>query len=176
MKARCSLAARGFTLLEMVVVICLVGVLASVLLERMLRYQELAEKAAVEATIGSIRSAEALQLSARILSGGIASASTLAEENPIDWLADPPAGYVGSFYDASIADIPKGTWYFDRKTKELGYRLLRSRFFTPGADGLDRLRYKVVIHLGPVAQAPGIRAVQELTLKEVSEGQWNPEF
>jgi prepilin-type N-terminal cleavage/methylation domain-containing protein len=55
----------GFTLFELIVVICLVGIFAAVALDRLLRYQEIAEKTAMQSTIGALRSAQTLQAAAR---------------------------------------------------------------------------------------------------------------
>lgn len=166
---------RGFTLFELIVVICLVAVLAAVLLDRLLRYQEIAEKTAMESTIGALRSAQALQLSARILHGGLPAAAALAEENPIDWLAAPPSGYLGGLWDAS--SVPPGSWYFDMKNKELVYRPQRTRFFHPGPDGGDRIRFEVVVRI--VQPAPGgfrPAEVSELTIRPLTSINWSPEF
>src|SRR3954462_8880798 len=92
----------GFSLFELVVVICVIGIVASVALDRLLRYAEIAEKAAMESTIGALRSAEGLQAAARIMTGGLPAIAAMQEENPIDWLAAPPAGYIGALHDASV--------------------------------------------------------------------------
>jgi general secretion pathway protein G len=165
----------GFTLLELVVVICLVGILASVALERLLRYQEIAEKTAMEATIGALRSAQTLQVASRILSGGLASVAKLAEENPIEWLASPPPGYLGALYDPPIAEVPKASWYFDLKTTELVYRPQRTRFLTPAPQGNERIHFRVVVRLES-GEGSAVRGLSELTIRPVAPGRWLPEF
>jgi general secretion pathway protein G len=69
--ARALMRHGGFTLLELIIVVCLVAIFASVALDRLLRYQEIAEKTAMQATVGALRSAQALQVAARIMSGGL---------------------------------------------------------------------------------------------------------
>ena len=170
---RPAAAAVGFTLLELVVVICLVGIFASVALDRLLRYQEIAEKAAMDATIGALRSAEALQVAARITTGGLASVASLADENPIDWLAAPPAGYAGAFQNPGAINLPAGTWYFDNVNKELVYIPQRTRFFSPAPGESNRIRFKVIVHITTEGPARGI---SELDVRSLFRGQWSPAF
>jgi len=165
----------GFSLFEVVVVICLVGIFASILLDRVLRYQEIAEKTAMETTLGALRSAQVLQLGARIIHGGLPAAAKLADENPIEWLAEPPPGYLGALHDASIANVPKGSWYFDLKNKELIYRPQRTRFLVPGPDGSDRLRFRVVVKLEGIEKAV-VPSIAELGIRPVVPINWDPGF
>ena len=165
----------GFTLLELVVVIALVGVFASVALDRLLRYQEIAEKTAMEATLGALRSAQALQVSARILSGGLANAAALENENPIDWLAEPPQGYLGALHNPSLGDVPKGSWYFDLKDKQLVYRPRFTRFLSVPESGDDRLRFRVVLRLSQPIAAVHFNGISEMTVRPVTPIRWSPE-
>ena len=166
----------GFTLLELVVVICLIGIFASVALDRMLRYQEIAEKTAMDSTIGALKSAETLQVAAHITGGGLASVAKLAEENPIDWLAAPPAGYLGALQDPGGANIPGGSWYFDIKNKELVYVPQRTRFLTPAPDGSLRVRFRVVVKLVRTGDDGPIIGLTELDVRPVFPVRWSPSF
>lgn len=167
---------RGFTLLELVVVVCLVGILFTVAAERFLRYQELAEKAAMEATVASVRSALTMQAAARILKGGLASASGLADENPFDWLSQLPGGYLGPLYAPALTDVAKGTWHFDLKNKELVYRPLRTRYFIAGPDGSEWMRFRVIVGTEGLGTGASIAQLSELTVRPAGQARWTPEF
>jgi general secretion pathway protein G len=163
---------RGFTLFELILVICLIGIFAAIALERLTRYQELAEKTAMERTVGALRSALALRLASYALGGRLAQAPELAQQNPMDWLAERPGNYVGELYDPLDADVTGGSWYFDRKTRELVYRPRMTRFFQPSADGRYEVRYAAVVRLG---EAPGAqREVSQLTIRPTRPYQWAP--
>jgi prepilin-type N-terminal cleavage/methylation domain-containing protein len=169
--------AGGFSLLELVVVVCLIGIFAAVALDRMLRYQEIAEKTAMESQLGAMRSALALQVASRIATGGLRAVAGLAEENPVEWLATAPPGYAGALYDPSIEMVPKGSWYFDLKRRQLVYRPRITRFLSSGKDGSDLLRYEVVVR---VKQADPSRRqlgeVSEIGVRALSSQTWAPEF
>ena len=79
----------GFTLIELVVVIIIISTLGAVLLDRMWFYQEAAEKAAMEQMAGTLRSALHFQIADRLLNGKTADIADLAQDNPMDWLAEP---------------------------------------------------------------------------------------
>ena len=173
---RAGLRHRGWTLLEVIVVVCLVGILASLALERMLRYQELAEKTAMEGTLGALRSALALQATARIMHGRFDAVGALAEEDPMSWLADRPIDYIGARHGPTLAELPKGSWCFDLDRKELIYRPLRTRFFSASPGAGDWIRFKVVVRLaGPGKDRP-FREISELGIHPTSAVQWSPEF
>ena len=169
--------AAGFTLFELVLVVCLVGIFASVGLERMLRYQELAEKTAMERTINILRSALAMQLAARISSGGIAQTAGLAQENPMDWLAERPSNYLGALHATTDAETARGSWYFDPNSGELVYRLNLTRFFNPGPDRKDQIRFRAVVRLAPQENTQPVddsKDLQELTIRPTRPYLWNP--
>ncbi len=60
---------RGLTLIELIVVICIIGVSAALLVDRLRFYQEAAEKAAMEYTVGAVKSALQLQVAAMLVRG-----------------------------------------------------------------------------------------------------------
>lgn len=139
------LRSKGFTLLELVVVICIIAILGSVLMNRIWFYQEQAERAAMEQVEAALQSALTLQYGKYILRGKEKEASVLATENPMDWLAKKPANYEGEFYNPTPQSAAPGSWIFDLKSRELVYLIDRSEYFTPGKDGVKWIRYRITL-------------------------------
>ena len=134
---------QGFTLIELVVVIIIISTLGAVLLDRMWFYQEAAEKAAMEQLAGTLRSALHFQIADRLLNGKTADMAELAQDNPMDWLAEPPANYVGDRFAPPVGEVPKGSWYFDLKDRQLVYLVSRGEHFAPNPQGRKEVRYAV---------------------------------
>jgi prepilin-type N-terminal cleavage/methylation domain-containing protein len=135
--------AQGFTLFELVVVIIIISTLAAVLMDRVLFYQEAAERAAMEQMAGTLRSALHLQIADRLLKGKTRELPLLAEDNPMDWLAEQPANFAGVRFNPKPGEVAKGDWYFDLKDKQLVYIVARGSHFTPNPAGRKEVRYKV---------------------------------
>ncbi|HEY6720193.1 MAG TPA: prepilin-type N-terminal cleavage/methylation domain-containing protein, partial [Burkholderiales bacterium] len=60
-------AVSGLTLIELIVVVCIIALCAALLLDRLRFYQEAAEKAAMEYTVGAVKSALQLRVAAMLL-------------------------------------------------------------------------------------------------------------
>ena len=135
--------ASGFTLFELILVIILVALFSGILLGRFLMYQELAEKAAMEQTAGAVRSALNLQVARLITQGRVDDIPKIVTVNPMTFMTERQKNYAGEFYEASLDDIPPGSWYYDLKHKELVYLVQRGDHFVAGTDGMKRVRYKI---------------------------------
>lgn len=167
----------GFTLFELVLVVALVATFAAVALEKLMRYQEQGEKVAMEQTVSVLRSALVLRFAGQVASGMGIDTAGIAEENPMDWLARQPDGYIGALYDPPYDEVPKGSWYFDRKTSELAYRPRLTRFFIPGPEGRELIRFRAVARVVLDDKfLPGQRVLSELTVRPVSPYRWEPDF
>jgi prepilin-type N-terminal cleavage/methylation domain-containing protein len=141
----------GFTLLELMVVVSIIGVLAAVFLDRVLRYQEDAELAAMEQTVGILRSALHLQIAGILTRGAPGDLNKLANQNPMDWLAEKPRNYSGEYFDPKAGQVPPGNWYFDLKDRQLVYLVDRGEHFKPDRDGMKWVRYRTSLILGEFA-------------------------
>jgi general secretion pathway protein G len=135
---------RGLTLIELIVVIVIVSLLAAVLATRLAYYQEFAEKVVMEQTVQAMRSGLQLKIAALMIQGKEREIPALSIWNPVDFLADPPLGYVG---ELSKPDAHKGlpgrSWYFDTNRRQIVYMVERDRYFRPGADGVKWARFRV---------------------------------
>lgn len=139
---------RGFTLLELVVVVSVISILAVVLLGKVLRYQEEAERVAMEQVAANIQAGLNLQVAAMIARGQESQLPDLVNENPMDWLAKPPPNYLGERFDPGLSDLKPGYWYFDLKDKTLVYEVDRGEHFMADSSGRKEIRYRVSLIYG----------------------------
>ena len=132
---------RGASLLEFAVAAAVIGILATILLQRMFYYQGEAERVAVEHTVANIRSALEIKAIQGKLPGGSADLTMLTEQNPLNLLKNKPANYAGEFFQPGDDDIGNGNWCFDRYDKSLIYLLNNGNSF--GGAQSKRLKFKV---------------------------------
>jgi len=135
---------RGFTLFEFLIVMLIVSILGVAVLERLFIYREIAEKVAVEQTVGTIRSALHLQLATYIVRERQGEIPGLTRVNPMSWLAEKPYNYAGEYFDPKPGDIAAGNWYFDMRNRYLVYLVQNGESFVPAREGAPKwLRYQV---------------------------------
>ncbi|RJF98849.1 pilus assembly FimT family protein [Noviherbaspirillum saxi] len=135
--------ALGFTLFELVLSILVVSLFAGKMAERFVDYQEHAEKAAMEQTVGSIRSALNIRMAALIARGRSEDAVKLLDINPFSLLNEQQKNYAGEFYDVT-GDIPTGSWYYDLRARQAVYLVQRGSHFVSSDNG-KRIRFKTAL-------------------------------
>ena len=135
--------ARGFSLLELLIVIVVVGLLLAIAVERLLKMRFEAERAMVQSVMSALRSALYLDFAAAATSGRMARLDTAGGSNPMALLAERPETYAGEFFGADPKLFEPGTWYFDTRDRTLVYMVrFPERFVTP-LGGPPRARLKV---------------------------------
>jgi general secretion pathway protein G len=137
-----ALNSRGFSLIELAVVVSVIGVLAAVLLDRMLFYQEQAEKAAMEQMAGTLRSALHLQTASLFAKSRADDIPRLLKQNPMNWLAEKPVNYRGEYFAPKPQDIEPGSWYFDLQSGELVYLVNNDQHFHIDERERNRVRFR----------------------------------
>lgn len=137
-------APRGFTLIELVVVVVVVALLAANLFSRLLFYQEQAEKVSMDSTLAAIRSGLQLELARKLLQEGRKNLAVMALQNPLDLLAEPPPNYRGTRKDFG-GRLERGVWYFDDERRELVYLpKIDTNLMLDSADKALRFRVEVL--------------------------------
>ena len=164
-------AVRGFTLIELAVVITILAIIIAALLSRVWFYQEQAEKAAMQQVAVAIQTALTMEYGSLMTQGKESLVSELAMENPMNWLQRKPANYSGELYDPTPSSVAPGNWVFDLKSRDLVYVLNRSEHFVPGKDGEKWVRYHVHMDYEP-APGGGAASLAGLVFEPVAPYQW----
>lgn len=160
---------RGFTLFELAVVASVIAVLAVVLLGRLEVVQQEAERVAVQQTLLALRTGLRMKVLELYASDRQNQLPALAGQNPIDWLAEKPANYLGAYMSPETEKLPQSHWFFDRSNAELIYILNRSNSF--GASYSELLRFKVSLRQASATRVQSSRPVDapEVALIQLGE-------
>lgn len=140
---------RGFTLLELIVVIVILVILGGVLIDRVQYYQERAEKTAMEGVVAAIQSSLTMQYGKIMTRGQPSDVEALGTGNPVNLLQKKPVNYAGEFYDPTPQSVPPGSWMFDLKTRELIYVPKSAGYLDSGMDGRKWIRFRVELGYEP---------------------------
>lgn len=162
---------HGFSLLEFFIAAGVISVIAVLLLERVLSYQEYAEKAAMELTVVNMRSGLRLRVAELMTQDRLHEAGKLVNENPVRFLETPPPNYLGELARPVPKTLAQGNWYFDTTTRELVYLPQGNRFFmAPWRDRKEVMRFQVI----SVRQAQGMGGESESRIEWVTLVRTNP--
>lgn len=135
--------ARGFSLLELIIVIVIISLLLVLAISRLLALQVDAERVAMEMVLGTLRSAIGIKVAEHIVRQDIRGLALLEDSNPMDRLAEPPANYLGAFDHPDPKALKDGSWYFDTRERVLVYLVRNKGFFSGGAPDPPRARFAV---------------------------------
>lgn len=95
----------GFTLIELVVIIVVLGILAAFAIPRLFSVTEEAEKAAVATMVSSLESALSIHVAKQFIND-----NPIEAHNPFDDLSNVPSNYVGLNDPVTTANTPNGKW------------------------------------------------------------------
>jgi general secretion pathway protein G len=173
-------ASRGFSLLELVVVIVLISILLAVAIERLLLTKARAEGTAMEQLVGTIRSAMTIRVAELVAGAHVPEVATLVGSNPILLLAEPPQNYLGQLFGPDPSILPSGGWYFDQRDRALCYLVESADYFQSALPAPPRACFAVVLVFddmnGNKRYDPAEDTLRGLRLIELAPYEWRFEF
>ncbi len=135
---------RGFSTLELVIVVIIISLLIVFAVDRLLALRVEAERVAIEQLTGTIRSAMGIQVAATVAKeGGLQNIARLNNSNPMALLAETPGRYLGELDTPDPANIEAGNWYFDKQQGMLVYRVINSGYLQTELVGPARVRFQL---------------------------------
>jgi hypothetical protein len=136
---------HGSSALELAVSVAVVLMFAGALLERMLFYQEAAEKARMELEMTTLKLALQARIGTQIAEHQPVDYPAIARDNPVRWLDAPMPGYRGEPGPEEAKLLPGGSWYFDRQALELVYLPRLDLHLKADGSGRKRVRFRVQV-------------------------------
>lgn len=166
--------AKGFTLIELIIVISLVGILASIFFSRVLFYQEMAEKSSMQQVVSALQSALVLQYGHRLALSMGPGINDIKTENPMNWLALKPSNYAGEFPFVRLNTIKPGNWAFDQARHELVYVPNHNEYFIPAENGIKWIRFRTrfAYENRPGSTTKSAKELTGVTFAPVEPYQW----
>ena len=134
---------KGFSLLELVIVIVIISVLMVLAMSRLLALMVDAERVTMESVAGTLRSAIGMKVAQAIVKSRISELPALEGSNPMALLAETPRNYLGELDGVDPSKLEDGNWYYDRRDKALVYLVHHKSFFSGGQADPPRARFAV---------------------------------
>lgn len=162
---------RGFTFLELVVVITIISALGVVALNRYYKLLVDVERTSMEHDLGVMRSAISMQFAGYYVSGNLAGLNKLVDSNPMDLLVEKPNNYLGVISHYKIEDIEKGSWFYDNREQTLIYLVRNQLYFETKLAPPSRAQFKI----SPVysdMKGNEKKYISGLTLKALEPYRW----
>jgi len=175
-KMLASNRARGFSQFELVVVIILISILATVAMSSMWSWRSEFERTLIQTVSGNIRSALGLETAQLALHNKLNQLSKLAGSNPFSLLAQKPDTYLGELSDTHPDTQKQGVWYYSKEQRVLIYTIKYSDSFKSTLEGQPRIRLKIKLIYSDknvnLRYDPGIDAISGLDLIPLDKYQW----
>ena len=134
---------KGFSLLELLIVIIIISTLLGFAIEKLLKLQVQAERSSMEGMIGTMQSAIALTISEHIAKDKIPELRKYLNSNPMALLADTPINYLGQFEDSPENPEP-ASWWYEQNSHTLVYFALNQDHFVTQSGHKGQTKFKIV--------------------------------
>ncbi|MCD6525959.1 MAG: prepilin-type N-terminal cleavage/methylation domain-containing protein [Desulfuromonas sp.] len=167
---------KGFTLIELVVVLVVLSLLAAVAVPKFIEVTKQAEASSVKGVLGNLRSALSLRMAQGIINGDDMTKWTYNGANDADrlypmddLLIEKPEAYLGVISDSSN----RGAWYDDAENHELVY-VFKNDDVINGGSGTSpkRIRFHIV-RVDEDGIVDGAGDTAGLVLSPVDNYTWN---
>ena len=165
---------RGFTLIELIVVVAVVGILATIALDRLIWYQGQAEKSNMEYTASMIKSGLWMSAASLMMAERSKEIADLAKRNPIDLLAQKPENYSGALDGINLAVLQRGKWFYDTKQQQVIYIVDQRYNFKPEVADDFTVKYSVRVIYGEMELTRGNKTpyIVGISLIPLSKYKW----
>ena len=154
--------------LETALYAVIVGVLAALLLHRLLELSAVAEKSAMEATLARLQFALYARAAKAVLSGKPGTSLDWQNRNPVVLAHAELPNYLGEFDHPDLTTLDSGNWLYDRSQHELVYLVRRAQDFSGGTDRVPAIRYRLRLERTPSG------AYSPYLLHAASPYRWEP--
>jgi hypothetical protein len=161
-------ANRQRNYLQSALYVAIVGILATLLLGRLLAYAEMAEKAGMETTLAQVHQALYARVALLVMRGEYNALEELPKKNPFVGSGGVGSNYAGEFDGSPLDSTSSGIWYFDHKTAELVYRPRLANHLIVPRGKPQELRYRIEL-----TKFAG-RVYTGVAVRPVAEYQWDP--
>lgn len=138
-----SATERGFSLIELLIVIIVISLLLLVAIDKLLVWRLEAERMAVQSVLGGLKSALHIEVAGAVARGQHDRLVKAQGSNPMWRLSERPDNYAGEFYGPDPAIFEPGTWYFDTRDRVLVYVVRFPEQFVSSIPGRPRARFSV---------------------------------
>ena len=159
---------QGFSLLELVVVVCIIAVLMAVAYQRFERMSEEAERASFYGDLSAFQALINRQIIKWYISSTAIEKRALEQRNPVEWLERPPHNYGGEISASQLDGMVGARWYYLKDKNWLAYKVQR----TLGLQnkGGDVLAFRLKVSLKEKSMTTGV--VQAASLEAVTDFNW----
>ncbi len=164
-------ACRGFSLLELVIVIVLISVLLAIAIDRLLLTKARAESTAMEQMVGTLRSAITIRVAELIARARVGQVPALVRSNPMLLLAERPRNYLGELFGPDASILQAGNWFFDARGHALCYLVESTDYFVSALPAPARACFAVEPVYDPASET--LRGVR---LAEIAPYEWRLRF
>lgn len=173
-------ASRGFSLLELVIVIALVSLLLAIAVDRLLLVKARAESMGMEQVVGTLRSAMTIRVAELVARARVAEVATLAGTDPMRLLAERPRNYLGELFGPDASTLQVGNWFYDLRDHALCYLVESSDYFQSTLSAPPRACFAVEPVFddanGNNRYDPGVDTLRGLRLAAIAPYEWRLQF